>query len=287
MKNLRILLATGLIAAVYLLTSCGPTDTIPPKLYLYGAKDTTVLLGLTYQDRGIYVEDNADQEEEIEITNDIEDVISFYTDGRTRRNSDNWITYTATDQEGNSDTIGRMVRVKNVSSPFAGSYECRRTVSTFWGDTSYRSTVSVDSRVSGRLRVSRVYNHYDPFYLRNIFFTVYVDLWHPDLSSQYSTTYGYLGKSSIDLETPFFQNMDYDQAVDSIKNFVHLKINNEPYVDSLGNAEFIISGKTTNGIPDSRIEYIGGEVSKIILKYNVTKFDGSNPDQVTEEYIPY
>ncbi|MDY0160624.1 MAG: DUF5011 domain-containing protein [Bacteroidales bacterium] len=286
MKYLRILLVTSFIAAVYFLTSCGSTDTIPPKLYLYGASDTTILLGLQYVDRGIYVEDNASNEDEIEIENDIEDVINFYNDGKTRRTGDYYITYTATDQEGNSDTIGRMVRVKNVSTPFAGSYECRRQQSFFWNDTSYRSTVSADTRTAGRLRISRVYNHYDPSNNRNIFFTVYAELWHPELSQQFSSIYGYLGTVS-DPESPFYADMDYDGAIDSIKNFTYLKIQGAPYLDSIGNAEFNIAGSNQNGIPLSRIEYINGEVSKIILKYVITKYDGSNPDQVIEEYIPY
>jgi hypothetical protein len=216
--------------------------------------------------------------------------MSLLADGRTRRDEDYRIIYTATDQAGNNDTIGRMVRVQNVAHPFAGSYDCRRTVSTYWGDTTYRSTISVDSRVSGKLRISRVYNHYDPSFGSKIYFTINAFLWHPDLSNQESTVYGFLGVSDTDNDTPFFQDMDYTQATDSIMRFQYLKLGYNEYPDSLGNANFSITGSTEqDGItPKSKIEYVNGEISKIVLKYNISKVDGSaNPDQVTEEYRPY
>ena len=299
MKNLRILLVFAIAASLLYFTSCGPSDTNAPNMYLTGTPDTTVLLGLVYTDPGIVVEDNADQTSEIIVENDIEDVIDVYsTDDRTRRDEDYYIVYTATDQAGNSDTIGRMVRVTNVSEPFANSYECRRTISTIWGDTTYRSRISVDSRVAGRLRISRVYNHWDPNISETsegdpigakVYFKINADLWHPDLSQQASERYAYLGVSTNDNETPFFDNMDYTEATDSILKFVYLRIDEQIMEDSLGNAAFQILGSTEqDGTPKSRIEYVSGEISKIILKYNITNTTSATPpDLVTEEYTLY
>jgi hypothetical protein len=151
-------------------------------------------------------------------------------------------------------------------------------------DTVYNSSVVADTRVPGRLRFPKVYAHYNNG--QKSYFRINADLFSPELSENYSETIAYMGTAS-DNETPFFANLSYEQATDSILTFDMLKIDAQYYTDTLGNQVYI-SGVTEPGhnYPLSRIEYLGTSktIKRIVLELNVTKNDAV--DRVIEVYIP-
>ncbi|HOE05630.1 MAG TPA: DUF5011 domain-containing protein [Bacteroidales bacterium] len=285
------------VASVFF-TGCGITDDKPPRIYLVGSNDTTIIMREKYVDPGYYAEDNVTKTENIILANDLADKIIVNSGGYTTRNEVYEIIYTATDEAGNSSTITRTVRVQNMATPLAGSYTCFRRFSSFWGDTTYRTTVAVDNRIAGRLRINKVYNHWDPAYHALVYFKIYADLWAPDLcttnphfdSEAATSGVGYQGLSNTNNSVPWYRGLGYDEAYLQ-RRFEYIHIPTQVWADSLGNANFLIQGSVeTDGFtPKSKIEYIGTEISKIILKYNITN-QGVTPavvDQVTEEYTPY
>ncbi|NLA25197.1 MAG: hypothetical protein GX879_09555, partial [Bacteroidales bacterium] len=159
----------------------------------------------------------------------------------------------------------------------------------------YRSTIIVDTRVAGRLRIGRVYNHWDPEFSNYIHFRVNADLWAPDLcrtnphydNANKNSGVGYQGVSNENNETPWFRGKSYEEAT-SERRFEYLMIPEltSPYTDSLGNAEYRIYGSNVNGIPLSKIEYLGNDISKITLHYNISRVGTNIVDQVIEEYTP-
>ena len=147
------------------------------------------------------------------------------------------LTYTAHDEEGNTSTNSRSIRIANISEAFAGSYATTRNTMNLNDDTSYNSTIAVDSRIPGRLRFPKVYAHsWDG---QKTYFKVNADLYNPEqLSKTFSETIAYMGTLS-DSETPFFSEMSYDEGIESILNFTMLRIDAQYYTDSLNNQVFV------------------------------------------------
>lgn len=292
MKRTLSIIIVVLTAFTAVFTSCGPKDTQGPKIYILGdgdvilpegKTDTVVLLWTKYNDPGILVEDNATMTSKIVVTNDSADVFTLSTDGYLRTVKEFTLTYTATDDEMNTSTKGRKIRVANISEAFIGSYKTTRNSMNLNDDTSYNSTIAVDSRVAGRVRFPKVYAHsWDG---RKTYFKVNADLYSTELSDVFNDRHGYLGKSS-DGDVPFFSDMTYTEAIESILSIEYLKIDAQDYVDSLGNQVFIQGVEDINELPLSRIEYLGDTktIKRIVLELNVTK--GGVPDRVTEIYIP-
>lgn len=296
MKSTLSIIIVVLLAATAIFTSCGPKDTTGPKIYLLdsegviqqdGETDTIALLYTKYVDPGVKVEDNGTQNSEILIANDSVDVFSLTTSGLLKRVEAIVLTYTATDKEGNASTKSRNIRVANISEAFIGSYATTRTTFNLNDDTSYNSTIAVDTRIPGRIRFPKVYAHtWDG---SKTYFKVNADLYHPDLSDTPSETIAYMGTDD-DMERPFFSAMTYSEGIDSILNFTMLQITAQYYTDTLEN-QIYISGVEYLGdggkyYPLSRIEYLGESktIKRIVLELNVTKNDVV--DRVTEIYIP-
>ncbi len=292
MKKSFFILLTVFIAALFAFTACN-SDTQGPKIYFLGADgnivqtgDTTLLLFTEYVDPRVYVEDNASKNSSIIITDNLEDELSINEDGYLKRVEEIIITYTATDEAGNISTKDKNVRVGNISDPFINSYATTRNTFNLNDDTSYNSSVSVDTRVPGRIRFPKVYAHtWDG---ARTYFRVNADLYDPiNLSGEFSEDIGYMGTQS-DKETPFFVNMGYEEATDSILSFTYLRIDAQEYSDTAENHTVYIQGVTEEGtdLPLSHIEYLAGSktILRIVLELNVTKND--IVDRVTETYIP-
>lgn len=270
--------------------------------------DTTVLLYTKYIEPvkyitkeiffvGVQVEDNSSMSEFIDVVSTLEDIrlTGDPAPDRLRRQTVETITYTATDEEGNTQTATRALNIRNISDAFVGSYETTRTSQYLDNSLVYNSSVSSDVSIPGRLRFPRVYYHFDDNE-QLVNFRVNADIWSQNISTNYSEAIAYMGKSNADIHTPFFDDMTYDEGMTAIKNFERLRIDAQEYQDSLGNNNMFISGVTANddlATPLSRIEYVGeGEnksIARIVLELNVT-IDKDLPtqrvDRVTEIYTP-
>ena len=285
-----------IILAGLMFNSCKPEDNQGPKIYilnpdgeiLHGEeKDTTLLLWTKYVDPGVFVEDNASKTSEIVVTLDTT-VLPLSKDGylrATRGSVEEFLnlTYTATDLAGNSSTNNRPFRVANISEVFTGSYTVSRTANNV-NDTSYTSTISIDSRVAGRLRFGKVYAH--KWGTKNTYFKVNADLYSKELSpTTFDEKHGYLGRKD-DPGVCYYSGMTYTPAKEKIYDYYYLQIDAQEYADSLGNKVYIKGIEDGNDVPLSKIEYLGDShtITKIILELNVTK-DGQ-VDRVKEVYIP-
>lgn len=293
MKRTLSIIIVALIATTAILTSCGPKDVTGPKIYLLDKDglitqdtDTVVLLYTKYVDPGVKVEDNATQTSDIVVKDDGADVFSLTTSGYLKKVESIVLTYTANDDEGNTSTNRRNIRIANISEAFAGSYATTRNTQNLNDDTSYNSNVAVDLKVPGRLKFPKVYAHSIDGH--KVYFKVNADLFHPDLSTTYSQNIAYMGTKS-DSETPFFSEMSYDEGIESALSFTYLKIDAQTYYDTTENYSVFIQGNVDaeTQLPLSRIEYLGDSktVKRIVLELNVTKNETS-VDNVTEVYIP-
>lgn len=292
MKRTLSIIVVVLTAFTAVFTSCVPKDTQGPKIYILGdgnvilpdgKTDTVLLFWTKYTDPGVLVEDNATMTSKIVVTDDSEDVFPLSDDGYLKSVKSFTLTYTAKDEELNTSTNTRNIRIANISEAFIGSYKTTRNSNLLNDDTSYNSTLAVDTKVAGRLRFPKVYAHsWDG---KKTYFKVNADLFSPDLSSTFNARHGYLGKSS-DSDEAYFADMTYTEAIESILSIEHLRIDAQDYTDSLGNQVYIQGVTDINNIPLSRIEYLGDTktIKRIVLELNVTK-DGV-PDRVTEIYIP-
>ncbi|HQP03798.1 MAG: DUF5011 domain-containing protein [Bacteroidales bacterium] len=278
-------------------TSCGIKDNKPPRIYLIGSNDTTIIHREKFVDPGYFAEDNVTHTENIILSNNRSEILDTNSDGYTTRHEIYEITYTATDEEGNSKSVIRKITVNNISTPYAQSYNVIRRQSSFFGDTTYRATVTVDTRVSGRLKISKMYIHKTPGTNNLIYYRVNADLWASDLvrtqphydNANNNSGIGFMGLSDDNNSVPWFRGMGYDEA-NALRKFEYINIQTNTYTDSIGNAAVFITGKTESDgfTPQSRIEYIGSDISKIVLKYTVTNNAVTPPtvDQVLEEYTP-
>lgn len=305
MKNLSGLIPVLMILAFVGATSCGPTDNSPPYIYILGEGgiivgthdnpyDTTVLLYTKYVEPtkevgdytfvGIQYEDNATRSADLIVESTIESLLTTGA-GYLRRQGSQTITYSVTDEAGNTQTAERNLSIVNIADAFRGRYETSRS-SLRLQDTTYNSNIAVDALVPGRLRFPRVYNHYDSDN-NHIFYRVDADLWSPHISTEFSTAIAYMGKSNADRDTPFFESLSFEEGMDTILTFQHLRIDAQDYTDTLGNM-VAISGVTVNGVPESRIEYVGDSktIARIVLRYNYSNYQTGVTDNVTEVYVP-
>jgi hypothetical protein len=269
-------------------------DVEGPSIYLLGVNgqtlentqnDTVVLLFSKYVDPGVLVEDNVTETSNIIVSNDAEDVLEVTTDGFLKKVESVIITYTATDEKENFDTISRNIRIANIAEAFENIYTTSRSTLYLDNGLTYNSTVSVDTRIPGRLAFPKVYSHVVGE--QSIYFKVYADLYSDLGSTQYSNLIAYMGTSS-DKENPFFTGMTFEQSQDTILSFSKLKIAAQTYTDGLGN-NYIIAGYEEDAEEQiiSHVEYLAGTktIKRIVLELNVTKNDVV-VDRVTEIYTP-
>lgn len=283
--SISLFILMGITAIV--LNSCTPKDTTAPTIYLVGSNDTTVLLWTQYTDPGVIVEDNKDIAENITVTDDIEDELTITDQGYLRLTGDYEVTYTAKDQAGNETTKKKTIYVKNITEPMYGTYDVDRLNSNFHGDTNYVASILADVRKAGRIRITRVYLHYDDENGDYASFVLKADLRAPNGSMEDNSMHGYLGDPA-NPGTPFFEGMNYEEATDSIRGFTYLDIPRYITTDSTNNVEYTVEGveDDATGLPESRITYTGDQVTEIILKYNVTKEGEVQADVVNERYVP-
>jgi hypothetical protein len=113
MKKRILLLSSAALASLVLgLTGCSKDDTTNPEVTLNGNSTVDVILN------GTYTEENA-------TANDDEDgALTVTTSGTVDvdRAGDYQITYSATDEAGNTGEATRIVHVYNQAEAFAGSY---------------------------------------------------------------------------------------------------------------------------------------------------------------------
>ncbi|PLX08696.1 MAG: hypothetical protein C0596_05175 [Marinilabiliales bacterium] len=292
MKKSFVVLFSVVIASILMFSACN-SDTQGPKIYFLDADgnviqsgDTTVLLYTTFVDPYVFVEDNSSKSSNIIVEDNAAEQLSVTSEGYLRRAEEVIITYTATDEAGNSSTKDRIMTIYNISQQFVNSYATTRQTNNLNDDTSYNSSVAADARIPGRLKFPKVYAHF--WDGERTYFKVTADLYDPtNLSDEFSETIAYMGTQS-DKETPFFAGMSYEEAEDSILSFTYLKIDAQEYTDTAENHTVYIQGVTEEGtdLPLSHIEYLAGSktIVRIVLELNVTK--NSIVDRVTETYVP-
>lgn len=308
MRKFSLLIVIAVVLSLYF-TSCGPKDTTPPKIYILGVDgiivgnhdnpyDTTVLMYVTYIEptkdlgdftfTGVQVEDNASRHQNIIVESDIASLRTTAS-GYLRRQGTETITYTAKDEEGNERTAQRNLIIRNISNAFVGTYETSRSTLFLDNTFTYNSNVAADITVPGRLRFPRVYYKIDE-QGNQIFYRVNADLWSNTISTSFSTSIAYMGISNADRDTPFFADMTYDQAIDTIRTFTRLRIDEQFWTDTLGNQVRIMGLRDPeNDSPLSRIEYVGDSktIARIVLRINVTNTATNQSDNVTEIYTPF
>lgn len=292
MKNSKLVFVLFALLSLVIFVSCdSDPDTQAPNIYFLDSEgntvtdndaNETVLLFSKYSDAGIYADDNVSDSENIVIDSDIIEELSTNTYGQVTKTGLYTITYSAIDEAQNIALKTKEITVENISIPFIGTYSTERTNSEI-GDTIYNSTISADTRVSGRLRFPKVYAR--NFGEVKTYYGVVADLFSLDQSLSFSDNLGYTGIVS-DSESAFFKDLVYDEALDSIMSFDLLKIQAQEFTDDLGN-EVLIVGIEQDNIPLSRIEYVAGSktISRIVLELNVT-FNGAAGAPVIEVYTP-
>ena len=320
MKKKNIIIIVLSVISMIALQSCQPKDTAAPTITILGVdgkplkpsqNDTTILLQSKYTDPGILVEDNKTRTDNIQISSDIDIALpKDKNDGRVNRISANntdhayFITYTVTDDAGNSATAQRKIRVVNVSEPFAFLSKVKRFASTLQiKDTTFSGIqITTDASTAGALIFPRVYSRYENGTLK----------YHPNLKAYLwsdSDTYvdinglnsddgilakiGYLGKRN-NPSVPFYEdsrlfegkyyNMTYQEAKKEILKFQYLVIPSQKSTDGSTTIEGL---KDSNGKPLSKVIYVAGAPKTIELVYKVTAIINGvtrQDDSVKETY---
>ena len=270
-------------------------DTIPPSIYFLAKDgvnidrkgDTTVLLYTKYVDPGCYVEDNASDSENIEVTSDLETVLPIERKvashiGEIKKTGDYNITYTATDEAGNPGTKSKIISCRNVSDMYAGRYWTEREQivggsSDICQPARYYSNITASPSVAGRIRFSKVALH--EYNGQKVSFKVDADLYSPELSPRTrSDQVGFLG-TAADKEVAFYNGLSYEAAVDSVRlNYVYLQIPTQEASVAYTDADAAISdytvriqGRMEGGVPKSKIVYNDkGVMLYIVLELAIT-----------------
>src|SRR5215203_7148720 len=113
----QFLFAAGILMAgsIILVSSCSKDDdgdTTPPVITLTGNSSEDVILNSSYTDAGATANDDEDGAITVTTDNPVDpNTADTYT-----------VTYTATDNSGNSSTASRTVRVYNQSEAMEGTY---------------------------------------------------------------------------------------------------------------------------------------------------------------------
>ncbi len=277
--NLNSLVAVAVLMAMsFAFVACHPDKTAPSIYFL--AKDgetidkkgdTTVLLYTKYVDPGCYIEDNASASADIQITSDLESVLPIEKKvashiGEIKKTGEYNVTYTATDESGNSGQRSKIITCKNVSDIYTGKYWTVREeiigggISDICQPTKYYSNIAASANVAGRIRFSKVAQH--EYNGQKVSFKVDADLYSTTLSPRTrSDQVGFLGTAS-DKEVAFYNGMSYEAAVDSMRlNYVYLQIPTQEYTAytetdaAISDYTVRIQGALESGIPKSKIVY--------------------------------
>lgn len=290
MKSLKNLIITlTILGLAVAFSGCPQDDNIPPTIYFTESQDTTVLLQTLFQDPGVYVEDNKDLNAEIEVESDFNDELSFNSDSTLRVTGDYEITYTATDLAGNETEAIRTVKVVNVASTLAGSYDVAAIYEKV-PDRNFTSSISADARRSGKIRLTKSYMHTvdeDDIYLK-VEAWLYSEDHSLDITNssvEVNEFFGWMATPD-NPDEPFFFNMDVETALSVMPRYTYLHIPNQTFSDSVNAAAYQIRGRRDDdtGLPLSHITYIGDQIQEVVIKATVTR--GGVADRITETYTP-
>lgn len=151
-KQILSLTAITLVAGALLLTGCKKDDTTAPVVTLTGDASVTISLNSTYTDAGATAEDDRDGDITANITNDASTVVNKDLAGTYT------VTYTVSDEAGNTGTATRTVIVKNdAEATWAGNYTvvdvCGSGASAI--TYNYSQTVTASTTVNNRVTFNK------------------------------------------------------------------------------------------------------------------------------------
>ena len=141
------------IVAMFLIT-CRDKDEIAPTILLNGDNPMEVILNSKYIEPGATADDNADGN----ITSLISinaSTIPVDAAGNTNKTGSYTVTYSVSDEAGNSTTEERTVNVVNSIEEYAVLYEVVKTClthNTGCDDANYETTLEADESVNNRIR---------------------------------------------------------------------------------------------------------------------------------------
>ncbi|MDL2262108.1 DUF5011 domain-containing protein [Bacteroidales bacterium OttesenSCG-928-I21] len=322
-KRKSFILVIAILVGI-IFTGCLGKDTTKPNIQLYGMNktpifpapegkyDTVVLLQTKYTDPdpAVWVDDNKSLSENITVTSDIEDILNVKKNNwYIVQTGDYTITYTARDEEGNSNQVARKMRAANVAEAFspanekATTYKLLQRISNIYPNSpSYNMNITVNSKTAGVIRLPKVYQHDE---VQNgstttVSYSLNAHLYSENLSQQVSEKYGYLGQKD-NPEKPFFEvynngrfvrNLTLKEAVDSIVSetspirITELKIEDQiVYTDPNNDTKYVRIRKRSDNTK-STVEYLGNSPYKITLAYELvdTRSGQTNIDYVIEKY---
>jgi hypothetical protein len=295
MKRLiSIFVILSSITGLILFTGCPDDDVTKPRILFPESmelhQDTVVLLQRTFEDPGVYVEDNKTFNENIILESDFEDEINLTNDGKTRFTGEYEITYTATDEAGNEAEAVRTVRIANPAELIEATYDVEGSYNNI-EDTTFISRISPDARTPGKIRFSKTYVHNEnneDLYLR-INGYLYSPDHSPDVTSSTvdpTETAGLLGTPG-DVDNPFYSDMYYHETMDVMDRYEYIYIPLQ--YDTLNNIEYTLAGRTDNetNLPKSKIFYGANDVvTKVEIQYNISAENIPGGETAKEVYTP-
>ncbi len=146
-KFLLSLTFLSIALSTVFLTSCSKDDTTPPIITLLGAESLELSLNTaSWADPGATATD--DEDGTVTVTSDYSS-----TNPNLNQTGTYIITYSATDEAGNTGTATRTVRVKNDAEAFAGSYSVRDTCPGFVFN--YSQTITVSQTINNRVHFNK------------------------------------------------------------------------------------------------------------------------------------
>jgi len=280
-----------IVTLVILITiiGCKKNDETPPTIQFTEAQDTTVLLQTLFEDPGVFVEDNKDLTAEIEVESDFYDQLSFNTDNTLRLTGNYEITYTATDLSGNEAEAIRNVSVINVSSAIAGSYDVTAVYENV-PNKNFTSSISADSRRSGKVKFTKSYMHTSNESEISLNFEAWLysnehSLDITNSSVEPNEYFGWMATPDNPNE-PFFLNMYAETALNLMPRYTYLHIPTQTITGLESDATYQIKGRNNDDteLPLSRITYVGEQLTEIVINATVTY--NETPDRITETYVP-
>ncbi len=150
----KALFIVGLLATTFLfITGCSKDDTEAPVISLTAPFDVTLDIGESFVDPGYSASDNEDGDITSRVSVDLSD-LDINTAG------DYVVTYSVTDDAGNSASESRNVTVQNTLTPsnIAGNWSVSE-VCGGGGPSTYTDTISYSDILNGRIFFTRFANY--------------------------------------------------------------------------------------------------------------------------------
>lgn len=144
----------GFAIVSMVMTGCSKDDTTAPSIALSGSTDATVILPSTAGGNGTYTDPGfvATDDEDGTITSKVS--VSGLSDVDLNRKGVYTITYSVSDEAGNSASATRTVRVINEAEDFAGAYVNAKDSSTIYNVVSiFDANVVTSDTVNNLVRI--------------------------------------------------------------------------------------------------------------------------------------